>query len=181
MICENCKQRPTKVTVTEIQNGEHVQRHYCEECAKEFHPFHLNFEQDPLSLHQLLSNWFGITENKQQEQKQQPETVTCSSCEWTFRQFINKGKFGCANCYESFHEQLPDVFSKLHNGNVKHVGKIPGAFGQTLQLKKQIESLRTLMRTAIGIENFEEAARLRDEVYALEKQLESGGENHDEH
>ena len=60
MICENCKQRPAKVTVTQVQNGEQVQRHYCEVCAQNFHPFHLDFQQDPLSLHQLLSNWFGV-------------------------------------------------------------------------------------------------------------------------
>lgn len=181
MICENCKQRPAKVTVTQIQNGEQVQRHYCEVCAKNFHPFHLDFQQDPLSLHQLLSNWFGVPESKQMQQKPQPEAKTCSSCGWTFRQFLNQGKFGCAHCYESFHEQLPDVFKKLHNGNVKHVGKAPGTFGQTLQLKKQIEAIRTSMRTAIEIENFEEAARLRDEARSLEEQLQSGGENRDVH
>ncbi len=181
MICENCKQRPAKVTVTQIQNGEQVQRHYCDVCAKDFHPFHLDFQQDPLSLHQLLSNWFGVPENKQVQQKPQPESATCSSCGWTFRQFLNKGKFGCAQCYESFHDQMPDVFKKLHNGSVEHVGKTPGAFGQTLQIKKQIESIRTSMRTAIEIENFEEAAKLRDEARALEDQLQSGGENSNEH
>ena len=179
MICENCKQRPTKVTVTQILNGEQVQRHYCDVCAQDFHPLHLDL-QDPLSLHQLLSNWFGISENQQLEQKHKTETTSCSSCEWTFRQFLKQGKFGCAHCYESFHEQLPDVFKKLHNGNVKHVGKAPSTFGQTLKIKRQIESVRTLMRTAIEIENFEEAALLRDEARALEEQLQSGGENRDD-
>ncbi|MDX1805876.1 MAG: UvrB/UvrC motif-containing protein [Paenisporosarcina sp.] len=177
MICENCKQRPAKVTVTQVHNGAQVQRHYCDVCAQEFHPYHLDFQQDALSLHQLLSNWFGSTETKQPQEKTQPELNTCSYCGWTFQQFLNQGKFGCAECYESFHGQLPEVFKKLHNGNVKHIGKAPGSFGQTLQLKKQIESIRTEMRTAIEIENFEEAARLRDEARALEEQLQSGGEN----
>jgi len=182
MICENCKQRPAKVTVTQIQDGNQVQRHYCETCAQNFHPFHLDFQQDPLSLHQLLSNWFGAPESAQVQQKQKPQPTIppCNSCGWTFRQFLNEGKFGCAHCYESFREQLPSVFKKLHNGNVRHVGKAPGKFGHTLQLKKQIESIRTSMQSAIEIENFEEAAKLRDEARALEVQLQSGGENRDD-
>ncbi|MFX3674688.1 MAG: UvrB/UvrC motif-containing protein [Paenisporosarcina sp.] len=177
MICENCNQRPAKVTVTQVQHGEQVQRHFCEVCAKNLHPFQMDFQQDPLSLHQLLSNWFGAQETDNvQHQRELPKIQSCKSCGWTFRQFLNQGKFGCAICYESFHEQLPDVFKRLHNGNVKHVGKAPGAFGQILQLKKQIETIRLQMKAVIAEENFEEAARLRDEVRELEEQLQSGGD-----
>jgi protein arginine kinase activator len=181
MICENCNQRPSKVTVTQVQNGEQVQRHFCEVCAQKLHPFHTDFQQDPLSLHQLLSNWFGVQENAQVQQRPLPKPQACHSCGWTFRQFLNQGKFGCATCYESFHEQLPSVFKRLHNGNVKHVGKAPGAFGQTLQIKKQIETIRIQMKSAIEDENFEEAARLRDEARSLEEQLQNGGDNRDDH
>lgn len=178
MICENCNQRPVKVTVKQVHNGEKVQRNLCEVCAQSLHPFQMDFQQDPLSLHQLLSNWFGVQENEQVQQQPKLKVQACTSCGWTFRQFLNQGKFGCATCYESFHEQLPDVFKRLHNGNIKHVGKSPGAFGQTLQIKKQIETIRLHMKSAIEVENFEEAARLRDEARSLEEQLQSGGDQH---
>ena len=180
MICENCNQRPAKVTVTQVQNGEQVQRHFCDVCAQNLHPFQMDFQQDPLSLHQLLSTWFGVHENAAQVQKRtEPKIQSCKSCGWTFRQFLNQGKFGCAICYESFNEQLPDVLKKLHNGNVKHIGKAPGAYGQILQIKKQIEAIRIQMKSVIDAENFEEAARLRDEVRELEEQLQAGGDNQD--
>ena len=130
MICENCKQRPAKVTVTQMHNGDQVQGHYCEVCAKNFHPFHLEFQQDPFIASSVISNWLASPE----QQTSTTKTSTrgkMQSCGWTFRQFLNQGKFGCAHCYESFHEQLPGVFKQLHNGNVKHVGKAPGAFGET--------------------------------------------------
>ena len=53
-----------------------------------------------------------------------------------FPTFLNEGKFGCASCYNSFRDQLPSVFKRLHNGNTTHVGKAPGAFGEKLELKK---------------------------------------------
>ena len=59
MICEHCKQRNATVTVTQVQSGQKVEHHYCDVCASQFHPFHAEFKQEPVSIQQLLSNWFG--------------------------------------------------------------------------------------------------------------------------
>lgn len=176
MICENCKQRPAKVKVTQMHNGEHFERHYCEVCANSLHPFYVEYKQDPLSLHQLLSNWFDHTD-QQLVQRQQSVPVTCEKCDWSFQRFLNEGKFGCASCYDSFREKLPNVFKRLHNGNTAHVGKAPGAFGEKLELKKRIEAIRLQMKNAIETEQFEEAALLRDEARELEGKLAVGGDD----
>ena len=176
MICENCKQRPAKVTVTQVHNGEHFERHYCEVCANSLHPFYVEYKQDPLSLHHLLSNWFNQTEQKPMQQVQKKPPLECESCGWSIQRFLDEGKFGCAACYNSFRHQLPTVFKRLHNGNVDHVGKAPGAFGEKLALKKRIEAIRLQMKEAIETEKFEEAALLRDEARELEDKLVAGGE-----
>lgn len=175
VICENCKQRPAKVTVTQVHNGEHFERHYCEVCANSLHPFYVEYKQDPLSLHQLLSNWFSQTEQQPMQQKQQKNTIVCDECGWSIQRFLDEGKFGCANCYNSFRPQLPNVFKRLHNGNTKHTGKAPGALGEKIALKKRIEAIRSQMKDAIATESFEEAAKLRDEARDLEGQLSTGG------
>lgn len=60
MICEHCKQRHANVTVTQVHNGQKVERHYCEVCATQFHPFQFDVSEEPTSLQQLISNWFNF-------------------------------------------------------------------------------------------------------------------------
>lgn len=176
MICENCKQRPAKVTVTQVHNGEHFERHYCEVCANSLHPFYVEYKQDPLSLHQLLSNWFSHADQQPVHQKQSKPQLVCDECGWSIQRFLDEGKFGCASCYDSFRKQLPNVFKRLHNGNTTHVGKAPGALGEIIEIKKKIEAIRLQMKDAIETERFEEAAKLRDEVRELESKLATGGD-----
>lgn len=56
MICENCKQRPATITVTQMKNGKKTTRHFCEVCNKQLDSFHLNldFNADPISMHKLF-------------------------------------------------------------------------------------------------------------------------------
>lgn len=64
----------------------------------------------------------------------------------------------------------------MHNGNTTHIGKAPGAIGEKIALKKRIEAIRSQMKEAVETEQFEDAARLRDEARDLESQLVTGGD-----
>ena len=64
---------------------------------------------------------------------------------------------------------------KRLQADVKHVGKMQTEEKQTLNYQKQIESIRQQMQRAIAEERFEEAAKLRDEVRAIEQRLHVGG------
>ena len=48
-------------------------------------------------------------------------------------------------------------------------------------MKRQIEALRQDMKLAVDEERFEDAANIRDQVRALEKKLQIGGEEKGEH
>lgn len=180
MICEHCKQRESTVTVTQVINGQKSERYYCEVCAAQFHPFNLDFHKDEqLPIHQLVSNWFGLPIWKTgSPEKQSPTTQqvkACSNCGFTFRHFLSEGKLGCPQCYETFSEQLPQVLEKLQSGT-KHNGKAPGEAHQSkVWMKKQIDSIREQLQNAIADERFEDAARLRDEIKVMERNLECGG------
>lgn len=180
MICEHCKQRHATVTVTQVINGHKSERHYCEVCAAQFHPFNLDFHKDEqIPIHQLVSNWFGLpiwkgsTEQKQTESSQQ--VTSCPGCGFTFRHFLNEGKLGCPQCYETFSQQLPKVLQKIQAGS-KHTGKEPGQSSDNNEwMKRQITAVREKLQSAIVDERFEEAAKLRDEIKELERKLEMGG------
>lgn len=171
MICDKCGERPASVIVKQKQDGKLVESRLCHICAAENH--HINiFEQDPMAIHQLLSNWFPNQQTSVNPVRK--ETATCPSCGFTFSKFLKLGKFGCASCYEVFEPQLDEIFKRLHNGNAEHSGKIPASYGNTLKIKRKIDRLRKQMKLSIEEENFEEAAKLRDEVKALNVRLEGG-------
>lgn len=174
MICENCKQRPAHVKMTVTQNGEPFTRHLCDVCASQLHP--LQQQQDPLTIHQLLTNWFTPEQQTKQSEREKSQW-SCPSCGWTYERFVHKGKFGCAKCYETFGNALPPVMKRLHNGNGEHVGSVPEAFEETRAVKRRIEDIRARMQTAIAEEEFEKAAELRDQARELEAKLSKGGED----
>lgn len=175
MICDQCGERSASVIVKQQQQGQITELHLCHICAAENHSINIAFEQDPLAIHQLLSNWFPNSQASINPARK--ELATCPSCGFTFPKFLRIGKFGCASCYDTFSPQLTEIFKRFHNGNTEHTGKIPASYGITLKIKKEIEELRKQMQISIQSEHFEEAARLRDEVKVLSSKLEGGSPN----
>lgn len=182
MICENCKERPASVIITKGYVGESIERHLCEKCAFQSETFSFDPNQEPLSIQQFLSHWFGGGDSLQaQPQKLGAEVdrLECPVCDLTFNEFLDVGKFGCATCYDTFRQRLPHVFGKLHIGHTTHTGKIPVSFNERYAIKRKIEEIRGKMQKAVEAENFEDAAALRDEANQLQNQLASGGEETD--
>lgn len=184
MICENCKQRPATVTVTHTKNGEEYAEHYCNVCSEEIgYSKETTEATQSMSIAQIFSSWFGVPDwstdaplstNSSQSASQ------CQSCNMTYEQFLQQGKFNCPHCYDAFSEQLPQIFKRIHNGATKHIGKVPSGLKESYQLKKEIENLRQKMKEAIQEENFEDAAILRDKIYSLQAKLQQGGADKDE-
>lgn len=177
MICENCKERPASVVITKGHVGEMIERNLCEKCAFQSETYNFDPNHEPLSIQQFLSNWFGGVDPFQtQPQTQKIDPIECPNCKLTFMNFLDIGKFGCATCYETFRERLPNVFGKLHIGHSTHTGKIPVSFNEVYAIKRKIEEVRNKMQQAVEAEKFEEAAALRDEAKKLQQQLANGGE-----
>lgn len=178
MICENCKQRPATVTVTMTKDEQQIEKHYCEVCSGKQDFAQTGSNSKALSIEEIFSSWFGIPtwSADAPHQKDEKQTLAqCEKCGMNYEQFLREGKFNCASCYESFHELLPKVFKRLHNGATEHTGKIPSRLNNKYKVKKQIESLRELMKEVIQAENFEKAALIRDEIKELESFMDLGG------
>ena len=179
MICEHCKQRHANVTVTQVQNGQKFERHYCEVCAQQFHPYQFGeVNEEPASLQQFISNWinfFPATAKKETTvAAAEREKLTCPTCGFSYRQFLKQGKFGCAHCYETFSAQLPMLLEKIQAGT-KHVGFVEESPSKE-KIEGKITKLREHMQRAVREENFEDAAKLRDEIRMLETKLQRKGE-----
>jgi protein arginine kinase activator len=135
--------------------------------------------QNGFSINNLLSGLLnfdyplGDTTAKQDVEL---KDLQCDGCGLTYRQFSKIGRFGCANCYKTFHLKLEPILKRVHSGNTKHGGKIPKRIGGSIKLHQQIRELRIDLQQAIVNEEFEKAAELRDQIREIEGKIRSYGE-----
>ncbi len=67
-----------------------------------------------------------------------------------------------------FSQQLEPVLRRIHGGTV-HAGKIPARQAGPLKVRRELEGLRQELKEAIGKEDYERAAVLRDRIRLLER------------
>jgi protein arginine kinase activator len=173
MICQECKDRPATLHFTKIVNGEKTEVHLCEQCAQDKGEFFFNNGGSGFSIHDLLAGILNVEPTFQKKSSTLPSNseVTCEGCHMSFAQFTKIGRFGCSACYKSFEKQLDPILKRLHGGNVIHAGKIPKRTGDDISLRKKLEGWKKQLKDLIHQEEFEKAAELRDEIRALERDM----------
>ena len=165
MLCDICGKNPATVHLTEIIDEQMTELHLCEECAKQKSA---QMGQQ-FGLSDLLA---GMTDFSKVSSKDKEEfiTVKCPNCGLTYADFKKVGRLGCSECYTTFKKYLGPLLKRIHGAN-EHVGKAPlAAQGKITRPKKaaDLQSLRKMMQDAINSEAFEEAAKIRDQIRALE-------------
>lgn len=97
---------------------------------------------------------------------------TCPICGSTWSEFEQTGLLGCPHDVEFFESKLVSVIKGLQEGRVQHVGKIPLRSGAAAAgVQARINRLRESLAAAVAKEQFEAAAKLRDEIKELEARL----------
>ena len=162
MICQVCGKNESTVEFTEIIDDEVKQLHLCDGCAKEKG---IEMEQN-FSISDLLAGISGLGEKPSDEEL----SVKCGKCGMTFEDFQKIGRLGCGECYGAFRKNLLPLLKRIH-GSARHIGKSPKEIDETDGKKKisEAQELRQKLQRAIDMEEFEEAARLRDRIRSLEK------------
>lgn len=172
MFCDKCQKREAKVYYTEIINGEKKEQYLCEECAAHLTSFQIEKTSSDSGLgsllSSLLSNYYG---EKAKAPAGEEALMTCESCGITYQEVLEAGKLGCADCYQSFGKLLERTLRQIQGADT-HTGKAPAAFSGTEKEPDTLEKLSFQLQQAIEQEEFEEAARLRDEIRALKKEIE---------
>ena len=77
----------------------------------------------------------------------------------------------CSSDLETFRAQLKPLLRRIH-GSTRHSGKSPVKDSARVALRREIQRLHEDMQKAIEHEEFETAARLRDQIRSIET---SGG------
>ena len=97
----------------------------------------------------------------------------CSFCGIDLNAIKTAGRVGCANCYTDFKEAFVPILKAIHGSGI-HKGKIPSKPSPAAKLEKEIRDLEYGLKEEITVENFEEAAKLRDTIKKLQKKLSVG-------
>jgi len=91
----------------------------------------------------------------------------CRACSTSLKNIMDSGEVGCSVCYDTFPAELESFLEGIQVG-LNHRGKVPRLDDARVRVRAELQSKRALLKTALGMENYEEAATLRDEIRALE-------------
>ena len=75
---------------------------------------------------------------------------------------------GCSECYTAFADSLETLLKGMHKGT-QHKGKVPPALRKAAAQKAELTRLESDLKAAIGREDFETAASLRDQIKQARK------------
>lgn len=196
MLCDVCHSREAEICYTEVVNGVRTEQHLCSACAAKYTGAG-NYGAvlgGAGFLASLLAGVLGMQEDRISDEDMQKTNFVCPTCHMTYNEFLRDGKFGCKDCYKTFGLIL-DPYIKKIQGNTTHTGKCPKhqqvfaevpeySGGHTMIPKvkpihtvssedgdagdAQIARLKDQLADAIAREEYEEAARLRDEIRSIQ-------------
>jgi len=143
--------------ILDIMNGSKAETYLCSACLDKFDKGYLKLFAIPLLQQEQLNALNTISNN-----------VECHDCGMTLSKFLQYKRVGCAKDYELFN--LGPVLESYHK-SIQHVGKIPSTHIDKSVVIHKIEHLKNMMDKAVKSDEFEEAARLRDEIKDLSRKM----------
>lgn len=168
MMCEECGKRPAILNVTVLFAGKKISRSLCPVCAAKMQ------RGDAAGAQSAVMGSLRTEESVR--------SLDCPECGTTGEKLLKEGRVGCKECYKTFRTILRDVLMNL-NGVDHHVSdeqeEEPKVTSDEIRLEvaqvtekteeeKKAASLREALFEAVQREDFEEAARLRDQIRAAE-------------
>lgn len=162
MICKSCMKNPASVKFTEVVDGKVMKHYLCPECYKTLREKSSGFTLS-VPKPSLRNPEIEDTDSP----KDKTELARCPSCGATASQLLESATAGCTTCYDAFDREIKELLKGFQPG-LMYRGKIFKCDDKRLQASKEIQEKRILLRHMIKEENYEEAARLRDEIARME-------------
>ena len=153
MKCDLCDKEAV-VHLTQVVNGETKEVHLCEEHAVA-QGIDIN---SPISITDILMGLSGSQKNISSEL-----SLACPRCGMARDEFRKTGRLGCPDCYKTFMAELTMAIKAMHHSG-QHLGKIPAREGLQTKVKSKIARLQKELESAVAREDFEKAAKLRDQI-----------------
>ncbi|HOV33022.1 MAG TPA: UvrB/UvrC motif-containing protein [Candidatus Hydrogenedens sp.] len=167
MLCQRCHKRVATIRYAEVIDGHVTEMSLCPECLLEVqsNPKGFNLSSDERQI-------IGQKEIKESNVKK--AKALCSVCGTQLSYIQEKNKLGCFTCYKSFGPEIESILEVIQGGS-SHIGKklnYPND-EERVQTQLLLDAKKALIRQVIKAEDYESAAKLRDEILDLEKLLAS--------
>ncbi|MDR2628757.1 MAG: UvrB/UvrC motif-containing protein [Puniceicoccales bacterium] len=176
--CQFCG-KPATVHMTQVINNKTTVIRMCNECAAK----HGLFDKEGLPFAMLSG--LGEALFSGMKQNLSANGLICSKCGCTPMSFKETGRLGCPHCYKDLKLLIDGIIESSQKGTI-HKGKYSreGAIATTmpssdgfntspkrhprkLSTEEKLNELQDMLDAAVKAEQYEEAARLRDEIKTL--------------
>ncbi len=163
--CDQCD-RPATHHSVEIIKGQKIEKHLCDVHAAQEG---MAIKAIHAPINELLTNFVKLHSGGAAATPAASTDLTCEHCGMTFNEFREHSLMGCPGCYASFEAPLAPLLERAHEGATHHLGKVPHRAGASEQRQQKIARLRKRLDEAVSAEDYELAAKLRDEVRRMEE------------
>ncbi|MCC6464114.1 MAG: UvrB/UvrC motif-containing protein [Planctomycetes bacterium] len=197
MDCQCCNKKPARIRICDVEsNNVADQFNVCPDCWTFVRRYLFDMAKPLLPTADVLKEVRELLANKETallvpdkpgelavpEKAAAAPVPVCPVCGLTLAGFKAKGRFGCAKDYELFAEHLDPLFERIHDATPpRHKGRGPRQTGRPETMAERslrIEGLKRDLKEAVSEENYELAARLRDQINELERAQERPQEHH---
>ncbi len=186
MNCDNCGKYNANIKYIQNINGKEQKINLCENCS---HILGIQFNTNsifdiPLDFSNYFIDFMDEYEFETLGSNINEEKV-CKICGYTYEDILKGGKLGCGNCYNTFEKKLNPIIKKIQGSDI-HIGR-KGNLNSKTRLDKDIlkqenekennlekdkynimQKLKEDLRKAIIQEEYEEAAKIRDEIKKID-------------
>ncbi len=162
--CDHCD-RPATLHSVEVVKGQKVEKHLCDAHAAEEG---LTVKAVHTPINELLTNF--VKRHSGQATTAVTEELVCDNCGLSFTKFREKSVLGCPACYSAFERPLGPLLERAHEGGSHHIGKVPRRAGAGEERQHRLTSMRKRLDEAVASEDYELAARLRDDIARYESE-----------
>lgn len=153
--CDECGS-PATVHEVEIVKGRKIEKHLCDDCARSEG---ISVKDNFTPINELLTNFVKMHSGSPPQ-----KDLVCENCGVTFSHFREHSLLGCPDCYTAFEKPLTFLLERAHEGGTQHLGKVARDSGSSELREQQLLHMRSRLADAVVAENYELAARLRDDI-----------------
>ncbi len=177
--CKVCG-KPATAYVVDVVGGIPREYYLCNGCAA-----NMNIVPQHFQMESIFKDLLNSLNHLPQSFHAPIEDVKCGNCGMTWSEFKRTMRFGCAHDYDLFN--AASILDQIH-GTHQHVGKTPKMKSPNEVTKSTLEEkvdlnlpvpkpdntkirieLQAKLDTAVKAEDYETAAKLRDQIKALAK------------
>lgn len=184
MDCQCCNKKPARIRICDVDdNAIGDQLNVCPDCFNLIKRYMFDMNKPLMTTVDIIAEVQGLlTASGETALATLPESggitpvksepvPACPECGITLSEFRAKGRFGCPRDYEVFAEHLDPLLERIHDTQpAKHTGRLPESGGREEVVEKRLTlaDLRKQLDAAVAEENYEQAAKLRDQIKDME-------------